>query len=107
MPESNGKKEKDLKTKDINKTIMRCFLSLKVGVIKNTKNKAYKYQKGEIGFKKIDVKNPSALLFTEPEKTTFIVHVRVENIKYGTPKVKNFFKIFILQFVKLCTQLYF
>jgi hypothetical protein len=73
-----------IQDKNLNKRAMlnpkNILFLLKVGVITKIKNKAYKYQYGEVGFEsKVSSKLVSIELLTEPENIFFSNQVAVEN----------------------------
>jgi hypothetical protein len=86
--------------------IYAVFFPLNTGVIKNIRNKQYKYQYGAIGTIKSECPSPPTFEFTASGNTVFKHHVIVENVKYGTPRANNFFKMLSLQAFTESTLLY-
>ena len=72
---------KALKVSATLKPINAIVLLLNVGVIKNKKNKAYKYQYGDVGWRNSVSPNPPISLFTDEENKVFKTHVARENVK--------------------------
>lgn len=70
-----------LKANAIIKPIIAMLLLRNVGVIKNRKNKAYKYQYGDVGWRNSVSPNPPISLFTDDENKVFKTHVTRENVK--------------------------
>lgn len=52
-----------------------------VGVIKNKKNKAYKYQYGDVGWKNSVSPKPPISVLTDEENKIFKIHVAKEKAK--------------------------
>ena len=72
------------------------FLLEKVGVIKNMKNSEYKNQYGGRGdINNVFTSEACGVLFTNPDRPDFIIHVAAENTKYGIP---NAIALFIISF---------
>lgn len=82
-------------------------LSFIVGVIRNIKNKMYKYQYSEVGERKSVLPSPLISLLTELANTVFNSHVAKENTKYGTPKTSAFCLTLLPHKLQLSTHLYF
>lgn len=70
---------------------------MNVGVTRKMKNRQYKYQYGEAGFKNNVSNSPPISLFTDSEKKVFNSHVAKLNVKYGTPNARTFLNTFLPQ----------